>query len=234
MNRLLARVRRTRRDDAGVTLAELSVTMLIMGILISLVAVVVVQAYKLQGQTIRRENDTTDAQIAMDTMSRALRMATYLQDPSVTSSTGDPVTLPAFSQTTASAITFTSLVGSAADPTSVSAAADPVRITFSLSGGVLSQTTVRPLTAGQALKSTFGTTGSTRVIARGVTSSSSAPLFQFLYKQADGTVSTAVPSGSPALAIRQVRIRLTVDSDSTGQLPGTSLDATVVNQNLAD
>ncbi|WP_432511096.1 PilW family protein [Kineococcus sp. SYSU DK001] len=233
MNALRRRIRRSRESgDAGITLGELSVTMLIMGILISVVAVVVVQSYRLQRSTITRENDTTDVQIAMDTVSRSLRMASYLQDPSAAATITDPPKLAAFTEVAADAVTFTATVGARPNPALPGAAADPVRLTYRLSGGVLSETTIKPLVAGKGLKSTYGTVGTTRVIARNVVSSSSQPLFTYLYEQPDKKISTTVPSGNAALAIRQVRVNLTVDSDGSGPLQGTTFTSTVVNQNL--
>lgn len=231
MKTIQQRLRRNRGDE-GFTLTELVVTMSIMGVLIALVATVVVQAYRLQSRTVSRENDTTDVQLAVDTMGRALRLATYMSDVAPAGSKTDPPNLPAFTQTDPASVTFTSLVGAAPDPSNTQAATDPVRIRYSLAGGLLTQTVFTPTTTGAGKLSSFGTTGTSRVLARNVVTSSSAPLFSYVYLQPDNSLSTTPPAVNASLLVRQVRIQLTIDSDGGGLSSGTTVDTTVINLNL--
>lgn len=217
VRRILARrIDRIRLGrDAGVTLAELSVTMLIGGVLIALVATVVVQAYRLQGKTTARENDTTDAQIVMDTMSRALRMAVNLQDPSDASKK-----LPAFSTATPTEVTFTTNL-----------ADDPIKVRYKLVDGVLTQTTWTPQVAGAGKNSTYGSTGTSRILSSSVVQSGGNSLFSYDYVDGTNCVDT-VPKTDAASKICSVQVTLTIDTDGAGPLVGTTLDAVVVNQNL--
>ena len=201
--------------DAGITLAELTVTMVIGGILLALVATVVVQAYQLQGKTTARENDTTDAQIVMDTMSRALRVAVSLPDPS-----DSDKSLPAFSVISPTEVTFTTNLG-----------ADPSRVNYKLTNGVLTQTVYKPVKAGLGKASTFVTSGASRPLSTKVVRSGGAALFSYQYLSGNDCTDT-VPATDAISKVCAVQIMLTVDTDGSGPLVGTTLDAVVVNQNL--
>lgn len=135
MNALLSRVRRAARDDSGLSLTELLVTMMVFGIL----AVVLGSVFNNTMRTVRfvsaKTSTTADTRIAMESMSRALRVALTPQ--------GQP---SAFVSAGPNSVTFYSSLARGAGQT-----ADlPTRVTFDYvaATGCLRQTQVLAVPTG--------------------------------------------------------------------------------------
>ena len=131
------RIRPLRRSDTGVTLVEISVTVLVLGMLVATLAIMVSAGQRVSAGVKERMNQTNSATIAMERISRNLRTA-VLQSQLTTACILSACTDSAF------------LIGS---PTSVQFYADvdnpknsvgPSRVTYTVSGGVLSETVQKP------------------------------------------------------------------------------------------
>ena len=125
------------RGDAGVTLAEMSVTMLVLGMLVAALAGMVISGERITAGVKERLNQSNAATIAMQRMSRNLRTA-VLQSQLTTACIISACTDSAF------------LVGS---PTQVSFYADvdnpknavgPSRVTYTVTAGALVETVQKP------------------------------------------------------------------------------------------
>ena len=200
--------------DAGITLVELLVAMLVSGIVATMVATVTIQAFRIQRQTLTRETDSTAASLAMETITRDLRQALATQ----VTVAGQVTAVNAFSTTTASSATLVTW-----------SKADPVRVTYTLTNGTLTRAEKAPDSTGRGTATTFDGAGATRTstVARNVTSTA-----LFTYVRSDGTESTSYATDLDRALIAAVRVNLTVNSDSSGKLPGTTIQNTVVCQNL--
>ncbi len=71
----MRRLRRTPRGDAGLSLTELLVTMMIMGILVAATAALYISSLKTSTGTKSRLEEISDGRIAFSAMSRSLRTA---------------------------------------------------------------------------------------------------------------------------------------------------------------
>ena len=137
LSRLCARIAARRKDDSGVTLPELSVTILVLTVLMGSLVAMVTAGVRVSTGVKERLDQSNTATIAMERMSRNLRTA-VLQSQLTSACVITACTDSAF------------LVGS---PTSVQFYADvdnpgnsvgPSRVTYSLASGVLSETVQKP------------------------------------------------------------------------------------------
>jgi len=137
LSRLCARIAARRKDDSGVTLPELSVTILVLTVLMGSLVAMVTAGVRVSTGVKERLDQSNTATIAMERMSRNLRTA-VLQSQLTSACVITACTDSAF------------LVGS---PTSVQFYADvdnpgntvgPSRVTYSVVSGVLSETVQKP------------------------------------------------------------------------------------------
>jgi hypothetical protein len=137
MMRILRSHRAAVRGDAGVTLAEMSVTMLVLGMLIAALGAMVISGERITSGVKERLDQSNASTIAMQRMSRNLRTA-VLQSQLTTACIISACTDSAF------------LVGS---PTQVSFYADvdnpkntvgPSRVTYTVTAGSLVETVQKP------------------------------------------------------------------------------------------
>jgi hypothetical protein len=137
INPIARRVADARRSDGGVTLVEMSVTVLVLSMLVGALVMMVTASERVSGGVKERMDQTNSATIAMERISRNLRTA-VLQSQLTTACILSSCTDSAF------------LIGS---PTSVQFYADvdnpkntvgPSRITYTVAGGVLSETVQKP------------------------------------------------------------------------------------------
>ena len=134
---LARRVAAARRGENGVTLVEMSVTVLVLSMLVGALVMMVTASQRVSGGVKERMDQTNAATIGMERISRNLRTA-VLQSQLTTACILSACTDSAF------------LVGS---PTSVQFYADvdnpknsvgPSRVTYAVVGGVLSETVQKP------------------------------------------------------------------------------------------
>jgi len=200
----------SRGDDEGLTLVELCVAMVITGVVAVMIATTTIQAFRIQRDTVSREDDSTAASLAMEVLSRDVRQALAPQLADTTS--------PAFSVATPTSVTLVTWVG-----------IDPVKVSYVLDAGTLTRSVQSADAAGAGAKSAFvgPAVPTSRVLARHVTSTA---LFGFV--KSGGTTVFPTLGGSDLALVRGVRVDLTVDSDGPGRLPGTQLRNTVTCLNL--
>jgi len=194
-----------------VTLVELCIAMVVSGVVAVLVATTTIQAFRIQRETISREKDSTAAALAMEVVSKDLRQAVALQ--------AGATTAPAFSTATPTSLTVVTWVGP-----------DPVKVTYVLTGGTLTRSVQTADLAGVGQRSTFGATvaGPATTLVSGVRSTA---LFSYV-TSTDRTVTVATVAGAALSQVKAVRVDLSVDSDVSGRLPGTTLTNTVACLNL--
>jgi hypothetical protein len=205
MRILRSRTAAAARGDAGVTLAEMSVTSLVLGLLLAAIAGMVISGERITSGVKERLDQSNSATIAMQRISRNLRTA-VLQSQLTTACIISSCTDSAF------------LVGS---PTQVSFYADvdnpknavgPSRVSYTVTGGQLIETVQKPDspvpdTSGYHY-CTAGTTGCvirTEVLARGVQTTN--PVFAY-YTAAAPSTPMAMATGN-SLSAAQLK---TVDS----------------------
>ncbi len=193
------------------TLVELTIAMVVAGLVAVMVATTTIQAFRIQRATTVREADSTSASLAMETLSRDIRQAVKPQ-------LVDGTTLPAFTTAGATSATFVTWVGT-----------DPVKVTYTLGSGQVTRTVQVADAPGRGAQSTFSGSGAT-TSSRLVRSVTSPSLFQYVLS--DGTTGPSVTGTDNLKLISGVTLSLTVDSDASAQLPGTTLTNTVVCQNL--
>ena len=206
------------REDGGLTLAEMAVTILILGILgTALCSAVVVEGRAL----VREQTKGTSldiARVGMNRMVKAVRAGTELIKP-------DGSTDPAFVSISPTAVTMYVSYG----PT-------PTEMSFSINANreLVEQvwTSTGTGTLGDQPPYTFITTPRTTVIASKIPTTLSTPLFSFL--DTDGVALASQTSSSTAVTslVRQVDITLAVNSDSSVGAPGAILNEAIVLPNL--
>lgn len=205
-------------EDAGFTLPELLVTILILGILgTALVGTVVVQGKAL----VREQTKGTSldiARVGMNRMSKAVRAGTELIN-------SDGSTNAAFTEIAPEKLTMYVSFGPA-----------PTKVSFTVNSNreLVEQvwTSTGTGTAGDQPPYTFVSTPRTTVIASKIPANLSTPLFSFL--DANGTplaVQTSTDSTVTSL-VRQVDVSLTVNSDPSRGAPSAVLNQAIVLPNL--
>jgi prepilin-type N-terminal cleavage/methylation domain-containing protein len=131
-------LRRVRRADDGVTLTELLVTMMVLGLLVSATVLMVNASMRVSSNTKERMDQSNSATIAMQRVSRTLRTA-VLQSQLTTTCTLAICTESAFLKGTRTSVQFY------ADVDNPKNSVGPSRVTYDITGGVLTETVQRPL-----------------------------------------------------------------------------------------
>jgi prepilin-type N-terminal cleavage/methylation domain-containing protein len=216
---LLAR----RRDDAGVSLAELLVAMMVFGIVITVVSTTFVSLAKATSQARSIDLNTRVASTGLADLTRTIRAARTIPVPGGTET-------PSFSVATTEALTLTTALN-----TADSVATVPRKVSFTVQPDrSLVETTV--VGASAADYWTFTATATKRVIGGSVlsTAASGTPLFSYV----DFSGKQLVPDASGALTATQmssiaaVRISLAVDRAGARTAQTVTLQNTVSLSNL--
>ena len=214
----------TRHDDAGVTLAEMSVTVVVLSLLTGSLVAMVTAGVRVSSGVKERLDQSNTATISMERMSRNLRTA-VLQSQLTTACVVTACTDSAF------------LVGS---PTSVQFYADvdnpgnsvgPSRVTYTVTNGVLSETIQKPDSPTPDANGYHYCTPSTTcivpstVLATGVQSAS--PVFIYYTAAAPTTAMTmgtgGVLSAAQLKTVDSIDLTLQVVSAGTSPVLGASL-----------
>jgi prepilin-type N-terminal cleavage/methylation domain-containing protein len=213
---MAARLRRLRDTrDAGFSLAELLVTMVLLGVLMSFVLATTTQLFKSQTDNATRTDSLQEAQTAMDSVSKWVRTAVLLK----ASATG--VERSRFKEATAGRLTLFAATG---DTTT--------QVTFSVQGGQLMQETVLPDAGATDLTAASYSTNrgyARRVLARYIQN----PTAMFGYVASSATP-TSRPAPVPSMgtdadraSIVAVQVRLDVNTNPGRGVAGAVLDNTV-------
>lgn len=218
---------RWTRDD-GLTLVELSVTMLILGILTTAVMVLVNGTQRLTVQNNTRVDQINASRVAVEAISKSLRTAVLPSQVGATCPDGVPETDPrcvlaasqaAFLQGTGTSVQFYGNLNN------VNNTVGPSRVTYSVSGGNLVETIQPPdAHAADSFAYRYCDPGPscavrTRTLATGVQTGS--PIFT--YYDASGTrINRATLTAADLEKVDAVDIVVTVKAASTVGAPATT------------
>jgi prepilin-type N-terminal cleavage/methylation domain-containing protein len=212
------------RRDAGLSLAELIVAMMVFGIIVAVVTTTFISLTKATAQARGVDANTRVASNVMNEVSRVVRAARTIPTPGGTEATS-------FSLATTESLTLTTAVNGADSLTTV-----PRKVTFGLAADrSLVETTV----VGTPLQTDywqFVSTPTKRTLGGAVvtTASSGSPLFTYY----DFTGAVLTPDSGGALsatqlpAIAAVQVSVTIDRTATRSSQAVTLQTTVSLSNL--
>ncbi|MBH0053266.1 type II secretion system protein [Salinibacterium sp. SWN139] len=218
---LFSRVSRIHRDEAGVTLSELIVTIALMGMLLAMVMTIFITFTRSFAESRSASNNTSSAAIAMNELTRVIRSGTEIPiGPAVAN---DPV----FSYAGAERVVLQAYLDTDA------ASPEPVKVEFVITSD---RTLVERRWDAQLSSSyfTFGPTPATeRTVVRQV-SNGTSPVFRFfdasnteMVPPEDGTLTTI-----QRRAVAAVKVSMTIQTDPSGNAKTASLENTVGIPNL--
>jgi type II secretory pathway pseudopilin PulG len=188
------------RDEAGVTMVEMAVVVALLGLVLAMAMQGLVACQRAAAAADTRQQNLEEARSVMAVLTKDLRTATE------------------FSAATATDVTFTALlnVGSTAPPNQVRLYVD--------TNGVLREVVVPP-DDPTASPITYTGAGTTRVVGRGLTATSSL----LAYYDSSGTATTSVT----AVASVVVTVSVDLPSRSGTDVPATVLTSRVFLPNVA-
>tara|TARA_R110002020_G_scaffold152794_7_gene331268 strand:- start:50605 stop:51312 length:708 start_codon:yes stop_codon:yes gene_type:complete len=220
-NALFARVSRVRRDERGVTLSELIVTIALMTMLLAMVMTIFITFTRTFADERSATSNTAGATVAMNELTRVIRAGTPI--PKGPSLPNDPV----FSYAAANQIVLQAYLDTdAADP-------EPVKVEFLI-------TSDRTLVERRwtAIKSgglfTFQpAVASERTVVRQI-SNGTTPVFRYFNAS---NIELEPPAGGQLTAAQRnavaaVKISMTVQTDPSGRAKTASIENTVGIPNL--
>jgi prepilin-type N-terminal cleavage/methylation domain-containing protein len=161
------RARRTERPDAGFTMVELLVTMLITGIVLAMLGTFFANISRLTSWSGKDRDATGQAALALDAIRAVVRVAT--DNP--TSATNTDVAIVAGSQTSLTINAYSNAAVTASAPVQVTFAVDPA-------GTLTEKRQLSTLSATGYYQFTGAV--STRVVARGFVLNGQTPFFGFV------------------------------------------------------
>jgi hypothetical protein len=204
---LRARTVAVRREDDGVTLAEMAVTSLVLGMLVAVLAMMVTAGQRVALGVKERMDQSNSATIAMERLTRNLRTA-VLQSQLTSACLTSACTDSAFLVGTPTSVQFY------ADVDNPNNTIGPSRVSYAVVGGVLTETVQRPDSptpdASGYHYCTSGTVGCvirTTVLATGVQTSTA--VFSY-YTAASPTTPLVVGSGG-VLTAAQLKLVDSID-----------------------
>ncbi len=204
---------RHARGDSGLTLAELMVTMVLLGIVGSLMLTAVVNVTKTVNHNQANADSLDIARIGMNRLAKNVRSGMAIQRSGLAD-------LPALAEIAPNKVTVYASLG-----------AVPTKITYQING---SRELVETWYKGNAASNpywTFVTTPRTTVVAHKIPAGSPA-LFTFLDTNGNPITNQTSTATTDLEQIRSVRINLTVDSDPARGGGPVVITNTVVLPNL--
>lgn len=202
------------RDDEGFTLAELMVTMMLLGIITSITVAAAMQTSRTVVQESTRLDSLAIATVGMNDLTKTVRAGTEIQVLSAPN-------LPAFAAVGPESMTLYVNLGPI-----------PSKVTYTVDGNreLIEQTTKANPSSGPYW--TFSGTPTTITMARKIPTGSAQPLFTYY----DGNGDVVAPTGStdPTVlaTIERVGISLTVQANGIANVPAVTLTNKVALPNL--
>ncbi len=221
---LRSATRRIRRDDAGVTLAEMSVSMLVLALLVSAVVMMVTASQRISLGVKERMDQSNSATISMERVTRNLRTA-VLQSQLTTVCTSTVCTDSAFLKGSSTSVSFY------ADIDNPKNAIGPSKVSYDVTGGVLTETVQKPDSpTPDAAGYHYCTTGSTCVVRTTVlaTNVQTATAVFSYYTAADAVNAITIATGSQLTAaqlkgVDSMDVQIKVVTPGGANVAGTSL-----------
>lgn len=218
---LFARVTRLQREEAGVTLSELIVTMALMTMLLAMIMTIFITFTTTFSEERSATSNTSAATVAMNELTRVIRSGT--ENP-VSSGPNQPV----FSQASPERVVLQAYLDTnAANP-------EPVKVQFQITTNrtlVETRWTARSLAQG---KFDFpGAAASERTVVRQI-ATGATPVFQFFTKENTPLLMPASGqlSESDRHLISAVKVTMTVQTDPSGNAKTATIENTVGIPNL--
>jgi len=201
-------------EDAGFTLAELLVTMMLLGLFTSITLATVLQTSRAVTQESTRLDSLGIATVAMNDLTKTIRAAAEIQ-------VAGTANLPAFAAVGPESMTLYANLGPV-----------PSKIAYTIDG---SRELIKQRTEADPSSRpywTFPTTATTTTVARKIPSATTPPLFT--YYDGDGNVVAPTGSTDPAvlLTIESVSISLTVQANGIAGVPAVTIQNKVAMPNL--
>lgn len=209
------------RDDRGVTLPELIVTMMLLSMLLAMIMTIFVAFTRSFADDRLAANNTASATVAMDELTRVIRAGTKNEVA------GSATLAPVFSDAGADKVTLQAYIDTNAT------LPRPTRVEFSLTPeNTIVEKRWNAIVGTGGYFSFGGAPNSQRVIARNI-SAGSTPVFTFLDKASTEIelVGGKVP-GARLGAIAAVQISITVQGDQSGGSQSATLQNSVGIPNL--
>lgn len=215
---------RLQRGQDGVTLVELIVTMVVLGLLTGALVLMATASMRVSSTSKERMDQSNSAQIAIERVSRNLRTA-VLQSQLTTTCTLAICTESAFLKGTRTSVQFY------ADVDNPKNSVGPSRVTYDVTGGVLTETVQKPDSpTPDAAGYHYCTSGPgcvirTTVLARDV--STAGAVFSF-YTAADPVNAIALTTGqqlsaAQLKAVDSIDVRISVQRAGGANVAGASM-----------
>jgi prepilin-type N-terminal cleavage/methylation domain-containing protein len=205
--------RRRITGDSGLTLSELMVTLVLMGIVGTLMMTAVVNVTRTVTKNQANADSLDIARIGMNRITKTIRAGMDIQRSGLAD-------LPALASVSPNQLTVYASVG-----------AVPAKVTYSING---SRELIEQWYAGNAASNpywTFVATPRTTIVARKIPAGSAA-LFVYLDEFGDPIANQTTNTVADLELIRSVRIELTVDADPARGGGPVTISNTVVLPNL--
>jgi prepilin-type N-terminal cleavage/methylation domain-containing protein len=229
MTGLVGRLRKLQRrlGDRGYTMAEMVVVVMILGVVLAAVQTTLIMTSHTVGDNGMRIDQTQQAKVAIDSMSRVLRTAVL---PSQLNGTCSSCSAAAFIQGTATSVSFYANINN--DQNTIG----PSRVTYQiLANGDLTET-IQPPNAHAPTDFNYQycipgpgcTTAVTRVLAHGV--QSSPPMFTY-YDKNGAVITDPTLTANDLSLVDSMDLVVVVKSATTQDIHGTTLTTRVTLPN---
>ncbi|MGZ0211966.1 MAG: hypothetical protein ACKVI4_05775 [Actinomycetales bacterium] len=219
---LFARASRLQREEAGVTLSELIVTIALMGMLLAMVMTIFITFTRTFSEERSASANTSAATVAMNELTRVIRSGT--ENPVATATLNEPV----FSVASPENVVLQAYLDTDA------LTPKPVKVQFQITAD---RTLVETRWDAQSLSSGYfsfsSTAASQRTVVRQI-ATGSTPVFRFYTKE---NAELVVPASgalteSQRRLVAAVKVTMTVQTDPTGAAKTATLENTVGIPNL--
>jgi type II secretory pathway pseudopilin PulG len=212
--RLIRRLRRAHDEERGLTLVEMTITIMLFALVMTVIMKGFMSFQSLAtGEDLRLQN-LDEARLIMDAVSKDVRTATML-----TAGTSPFIVADALH------VTFYANLNTTTGPKKIDLSIDSTVPTAPV---LVEKVTASDPGSNPPTYTTL--TPTTRLVGKYVTNSTSLPLFTF-YDQA-GTLLTTPLSSADLLAVRQVGINLSVRKSVNQYLPATTITTRVSLPNI--
>lgn len=198
---------RMHRDEDGLTLAEMLLTVALLGIVLAMAAQSAFGLFTATAKVEERNVNADQSRLAVAAVSRALRAAA----PPPASATG--VELPAFELLQADRVRFYANLGETATSGNIEDRIVARRVEYRVTGAQLLETVTDPVVTTSGV--TYPGAGRTRVVAEHVRNPAATPVFT--YHRDNGSQITLPASAAALHDVTSVRITILTSRDQ-GQI----------------